>query len=25
VAREQSPAAGAHVAAGARITVQFGR
>jgi cell division protein FtsI/penicillin-binding protein 2 len=25
VAREQSPAAGAHVAAGARITVRFGR
>ncbi len=25
VAREQSPAAGTHVAAGARVTVQFGR
>jgi len=25
VARQQSPAAGAHVAAGARVTVQFGR
>ena len=25
VARQQSPVAGAHVAAGARVTVQFGR
>ena len=25
VARQQSPAAGTHVAAGARVTVQFGR
>jgi hypothetical protein len=25
VARQQSPAAGAHVPAGSRVTVQFGR
>jgi hypothetical protein len=25
VARQQSPVAGTHVAAGARVTVQFGR